>query len=241
MEIFIYIITNIVNGMKYVGQTTNMKKRWGEHCNKKSKCRLLRDAIQSFGQEYFTMEQICTAANNTEASILEDKYIMEYDTLNPDKGYNLSTNSHGVSEDTREKLRISSSNRKMTGEWRENWLQSADIIHDSWRGQHHTEETKQVMREQKLGDKNPMYGKTHTDEVKQKMSETRKGKKRPPEVYEKIRIANQKITDKQKEELIHQGQEMIATGATTKQAVYEALAKIYPLSTSRIKALIRGK
>ena len=47
-------------------------------------------------------------------------------------------------------------------------------------GYSHTEETKQVMREKKLGlydeKNNPMYGKHHSDETKRKISKNRKGK-----------------------------------------------------------------
>lgn len=44
------------------------------------------------------------------------------------------------------------------------------------RGQRHTEETKQKMRESKMGEKNPMYGKSPTDEHRQKIGLANKGK-----------------------------------------------------------------
>ena len=43
-------------------------------------------------------------------------------------------------------------------------------------GYHHTDETKEVLREAFSGDKNPFYGKQHTYETKQKISAKNKGK-----------------------------------------------------------------
>jgi group I intron endonuclease len=44
-------------------------------------------------------------------------------------------------------------------------------------GKHHTEETKQILREQKQGEKNSMYGKNHTEEAKQNQREAKLGEK----------------------------------------------------------------
>lgn len=46
-------------------------------------------------------------------------------------------------------------------------------------GKNHTEESKNKMREQKLGEKNSFYGKQHTEETRKKMSEAQSGKNHP--------------------------------------------------------------
>lgn len=50
-----------------------------------------------------------------------------------------------------------------------------------FKGKHHSEETKQILREKTLnlgfiGEKHPMYGKKHSEEVRKKISDKIKGK-----------------------------------------------------------------
>ena len=47
------------------------------------------------------------------------------------------------------------------------------------KGKHHSEETKNKMREVKKGEKNPFYGKHHSDETRKKLSEANIGENNP--------------------------------------------------------------
>ena len=55
---------------------------------------------------------------------------------------------------------------------------------------YHCEESKELMRQQKLGEKNPNFGKPRDDETKKKISEAKKG--------EKHHFYNKKFTDEHK-------------------------------------------
>lgn len=92
---YIYKVTNTVNGMVYIGQTKrDVAHRWKQHCYDakytediyhKGK---LQKAINEFGAENFTVEQIDVAASKEEANKKEMYWIAHYDSTN--NGYNTS-------------------------------------------------------------------------------------------------------------------------------------------------------
>tara|TARA_A100001015_G_scaffold319696_2_gene443444 strand:- start:3349 stop:4083 length:735 start_codon:yes stop_codon:yes gene_type:complete len=119
----IYLITNIINEVKYVGQAVhfvnlknNKKKKWGylgrwnDHINKaknyvegvyKSTCRYLDSAIRKYGENNFKIE-VLKVCKIEELNHWEEHYIKELNTLEPN-GYNLTTGglSHRKSESTK--------------------------------------------------------------------------------------------------------------------------------------------
>lgn len=91
----IYLITNMVNGKQYVGQTTrSLQQRWREHCCNSSQCTYLHNAIAKYGKENFKVEQIDIAIDQEELDYKESQYIKFYNTLAPN-GYNLDTGGKG--------------------------------------------------------------------------------------------------------------------------------------------------
>lgn len=87
----VYCITNTVNGKKYIGQTVgSVTKRWKNHISDKTGCRLLKNAINKYGPESFTIRLIASAQCAEELNALEATLIVENDTRNRDKGYNLN-------------------------------------------------------------------------------------------------------------------------------------------------------
>lgn len=92
----IYKITNIVNGMFYIGQTVQpIHIRFGNHCNGKSHCKYLNNAIKLYGRNNFTIEILKNIKmnNKSELKILlnqeEIKFIKEFNCVAPN-GYNLT-------------------------------------------------------------------------------------------------------------------------------------------------------
>ena len=90
----IYKITNKINNKIYIGLTTcTLAYRWSKHLtearNVNNNKHLYR-AIRKYGSENFSIEQIDNTDNFKELGQLERKYIKEYDSQNPDKGYNLT-------------------------------------------------------------------------------------------------------------------------------------------------------
>jgi len=84
----VYKITNVLNGVSYVGQTKNdIKERWWHHLEKKEGGSFLKRAIQSFGKDNFKIEILTQCESKKEALKLESQYILKYNTLHPN-GYN---------------------------------------------------------------------------------------------------------------------------------------------------------
>lgn len=104
---FIYKITNKINGKIYIGQTINsINLRWQQHLSKNENCRVLKRAINKYGKENFIIEEIDGANNLSELNYLEKHYILTLDSLSP-KGYNLregGSNGGKCSEDTKKKM-----------------------------------------------------------------------------------------------------------------------------------------
>lgn len=126
----------------YVGKTTNEKQRKLRHqCDKKERCVALQRAFAKYGYDSFTYEVIEIVEDN-DISVVNDKlsqleqyYIAEYKSNNPQYGYNLTKGGEGMS------------------------------------GYHHSKESRQKMREAKLG-------RTLPEEHKKKIMQSAKGKKK---------------------------------------------------------------
>ena len=90
----IYKITNNINGKIYIGLTTcSLEYRWRRHLtegrNEKNKKHLYK-SMRKYGLENFSIEQIDSTDDFKELGRLERKYIKQYDSQNPNKGYNLT-------------------------------------------------------------------------------------------------------------------------------------------------------
>lgn len=110
----IYKITNKINNKIYIGQTTgSLQNRWWHHCKPSSECVCLSRAIQKYGRENFTIEQIDCACSFDELDVKERYWIEYYDSMDKQKGYNLQSGGHKnhvFSEETRLKLKNSLKN-----------------------------------------------------------------------------------------------------------------------------------
>jgi group I intron endonuclease len=85
---FIYKITNKINDKTYIGQTIkDIKKRWSVHCSSNS-CTALKSAIQKYGPENFTIEEIDGANSLSELNYKEWLLIHKFNSLAPN-GYNI--------------------------------------------------------------------------------------------------------------------------------------------------------
>ena len=104
---FVYLITNLIDGKRYVGQTKQkLSDRWNDHVSK-TNCKYLHNAINKHGRENFSMEPICDVPTLELANEFEIEYIKRYCTLFPN-GYNLKPGGdepRPMSEEEREKLR----------------------------------------------------------------------------------------------------------------------------------------
>lgn len=103
---YIYKITNTVNGKMYIGQTINkVQQRWKEHCKpSRTSVSIVSLAIQKHGKENFLFEVIDTANSIEELNTKEQMYIASFSCVSPN-GYNLNSggNNYVDSEETRKK------------------------------------------------------------------------------------------------------------------------------------------
>lgn len=159
----IYKIKNKINGKMYIGQSVDIKKRWGEHKSlSKTNDNHLYSAFRKYGLDNFEFSIICEVPEN----VLDDyeiSYIKYYDTTDRTKGYNKKTGGANGrhSEETKNKM----SNTKKGKP-----------------GKTPSEETKRKLSIANKGKPSPKKGKpgkTLSEETKRKLSVAKKGKPSP--------------------------------------------------------------
>jgi group I intron endonuclease len=113
-KVVVYLITNLVNGKRYVGQTTRTtQQRFKHHCWRSTvRTRMpIAMAIAKYGAINFKIEVICSCSSQEELDRMELHYATQLGTFSPN-GYNLraGNGTGSVSAETRAKL-----SAKMTG------------------------------------------------------------------------------------------------------------------------------
>ena len=95
MKVFgvVYLIWNMVNGKKYVGQTTNLKKRINEH---KHGDQYIDRAVKKYGWKNFRCGVIKSCSSKAEMDEWEKLFIISLKTKKPN-GYNLTDGGEGTS------------------------------------------------------------------------------------------------------------------------------------------------
>ena len=91
----IYLITNTINGMQYVGQSVDMSQRWSQHKTAAKNIKETADlyqAMREYGIDNFTCEVIeeCSKEQLNEREIY---WIDYYDTFY--HGYNMTRGGQG--------------------------------------------------------------------------------------------------------------------------------------------------
>lgn len=141
----IYKITNKVNNKVYIGLTTRtVNERFEEHIEraKNSKHKYyIHNAMNKYGINNFSIEEIDSCDDINELKKKEQYWIEFYKSFDGRFGYNLTKGGDGVngyrlSDEAKEKLRM------------------------SMRGRHHTEETRKVLSEKHKGKCN-VKGRVH--------------------------------------------------------------------------------
>ena len=191
MEGIIYCYTNKINGLKYIGQTTNeIGRRYSftnpnvRYCTsyeiykQGGKLSKFDQARKDFGLGAFEYKIIDRVENDdkkcliNQLNALETYYIKKYDTMN--NGYNMTEGGYNglLSDETKHKISKSLKGHKMS-------LLTYQKL--CLTGHPHSEETKERISElakerYKNKENHPMFGKHHTEESKRKNSESRKGK-----------------------------------------------------------------
>jgi group I intron endonuclease len=165
-------VTNKVNCKIYIGQTIGkLSYRWRKHCTDKS-CSILHRAIQKYGPENFTIEEIDGANSQSELNYKEWLLVYKFDSLAPN-GYNLREgggNRGKWHKDSIEKMRQKQIGKKLSQEHK-------NKIRKKALGKKHTESTKQKMRLAKIGYISHKIGTKLNKEERVKLSIAHGGKR----------------------------------------------------------------
>ncbi len=89
---YLYRITNQTNNKVYIGQTIDPDRRWKKHLaysKQEKKPQYIHRAIAKYGAAFFIMEIIATCRTQEDANSIEVELVKQYDSRNPEKGYNL--------------------------------------------------------------------------------------------------------------------------------------------------------
>lgn len=168
----IYILVNAINGKHYVGQTTNIKRRLGQHLRFSSHS-LIANAYKKYGRESFLVYVLDNVPED-ELDYWEIHYIEECHSLAPD-GYNLEAGGSKYKhfhEETRKKISIART------------------------GKLHSEESKEKNRQAHLGKPAWNKGKSFSDEAKLNMSLAHKGLKTGRPAWNKGILMDDAIREK---------------------------------------------
>lgn len=181
MSYTIYLRTNKVNGMRYVGQTKDFRRReWDWSCLKTryANCYIDEDR-EKYGLDNFNVVIIDHCETQEEAWELEQKYIKELGTKYPD-GYNMSEGGEtnkGMKHSEESKIKMSEAKKGIyTGE-KSYWYgkhrseESKKKMSERAKGRKHSEEWKKYMSKKMGGANNPMYGKHLSEEAIRKRIE----------------------------------------------------------------------
>ena len=104
----VYCHQNKINGKRYIGITCQKPEDRWRNGTKYTENKSFTKDILSFGWHNFTHEILYTGISKEEAESKERLLIKEYDTTNPDKGYNMDFGGiKGVEFSDTHKIRIS--------------------------------------------------------------------------------------------------------------------------------------
>lgn len=175
----IYVLTNQVNGKKYVGQTImDVQLRFSRHCLRSQYKTRISFAIQKYGKDKFSVYTVASAKNQADLDYLERLFIADLRTTESDHGYNVTPGGRGG---IRTKEAAAKSAEKLRG--RKIPKESIEKMAATKRNRPRTEAEQAVLDRMIQMAK----GRKHSPEAIRKMSEARKGKPGPPMTEERRR------------------------------------------------------
>lgn len=152
---YIYLTTNLINGKKYIGAHYGGLNDYYLGSGSKFK-----KAIKKYGRQNFKKEilEICT--NYNDMNIAERKWIKQYNAVEDQNFYNIAEggfNSNPLAGMSKTALEERSKKLSLAAQGEKNHFYGQHLIgnqHPMY-GKYHSEESKEKMRQAKLGGKAP--------------------------------------------------------------------------------------
>ena len=200
---FIYKTTCLVNGKIYIG-----KHEGSESDNYLGSGTVFEFALKKYGRKNFKREILRRCETLHELRIWEHVFIKKYHAQDPSIGYNKADGDVNTSEynpaklpEVREKMLIKNRQTTRDPEYRK---RHSEIMKEYYKthpatftGKHHSEKTKEKIRQKRLGSVAYNRGVPASEEQKRKQSEKMKGRY----VGEKNPNYGHKWTDEQRRHL----------------------------------------
>lgn len=186
MNHYVYEITNLVNGKKYIGKRSC--KCPIEEDKYIGSGKLLKKAIDKYGKENFKKDILQICKSEKQAYDREKYFINKFNATDNREYYNIRDGGQGFSSEDAKRLwkdenfRIKLSNRVISEETRikiSNSLRANPNASIGMKGKKHTDEARNKISE-------ALKGKEKTDEHKNKMSEISKKRYKETDVSEKM-------------------------------------------------------
>ena len=189
---YIYLITNKINGKRYVGQTQQMdiQSRWRSHRKMSPTCigRYLLCAYRKHGIPNFKFQIICICFNE-DCDRYEEEYIKKFNTLAPN-GYNLQTGGRITKLSDETKQYMSKRQKEIVTDERRK------AISERTKGRKLTDEQKQVLSVYAKNRWQNMTQEVRTEYIKKLRNDESRDKSK--EISEKSREALQTRADANK-------------------------------------------
>jgi len=172
----IYMLTNLLTGDMYIGQYTDLSKRFRKYftisyiISKKEL--IITRALIKYGYANFSVS-ILEYCDRCDLTVREQHYL---DKFNPQYYIlKIAGSSLGFKQSEETKLKISKALKGI-------YIGDKSALF----GRFHTEETKKIMSLSKAGENNPLYGKIHSEYSKKLMSQRALNRKHTREIKDKM-------------------------------------------------------
>lgn len=194
---YLYRLTNQVNGKIYIGQSSDISKRWSDHkaaVKHNRPTQIIHHALLKYGIDKFDWDVIATCQTWDDANELETILVSQYEShISTGKGYNSTRGGynapkteewkqkisnvlmgHEVSKETRDKISKVQIGKVLSNE-------TKNKISAFNKGKKVSEETREKLSKINLGNKNCLgkkngLGHFHTEEAKKKIGDASRGK-----------------------------------------------------------------
>ena len=177
----IYIVTNKINGMRYVGQTKyTVEERWKQHLQE-CKLRVVKpsyfhNAIIKYGEECFEVKRVMHNIPIDKLDELETLCIKRYNTFRPN-GYNLTLGGGGVKNYKHSRVTKAIIRQKLSHPRSEEDIQKikeGQKRNNCFEKRSKNIEWRKAISKSRMGrfrgKNNPFGGKHHTQETKDRIS-----------------------------------------------------------------------